>query len=731
MVEEKNLLVDIIEETSNYPYDLAILTTFEFSLAFFEDQIMRVLPKDTYLLIDAMKYKEELKKIKPSSKFLTLFKNKTILVNFQEGVFHSKLFLFFGENKNSSYILSANISKRGFTRNLELVSKFQEKNAIFEIFKELIGIVEKCSGKASDELLKRLSKFKKMELESLSSDINILTNESDTIMNQFLSKIKDKSFKELYISSPYLDNNPEDIIRNLNTIQVDKKFLIIQNKNEFTIDALKHYERAHYDFLLFNNIRFLHAKFLYLRNDEGGYLLNGSANLTKMAMLRTYKNGNCEICCFSEQPSDFFKTEYIRTLELKECIDIKELNFASKGAEDYEKDKTPLIQESYIENKRLTIEVYGDFQDCIIYVYNSEDELIKKIELKDCDIEENEKYHIIRYKHEFEKGLYKLILVKDSVESNPSYFFTEKSEYSHDDYIKQVFSENYKETNDIIIYDQALREYNEIVEHMLSTPGERLPSWAPKRKVTLKNIYALLLRGLKRIDEYFERIYNDELELKQNAIRIEDLIRWELEKILTLRRKDQDLKSKIDLLRKLNLTIVELAKIKDIDEIKDIIELNIEYWSLSSLLIYFSYIQNKKNDFLFRIGDIMRRYAPDLTKNADELYNLLVNKAKANFFPELIQKIKNDDYFNRDSIEIIRIIPDIINYLKTSSVDSTLKSPINLAEFNIIDNNTVKKEYRETGSTFCPVCEKFLLPGHIRFLSGILYCPGCRHYFNC
>lgn len=731
MVEEKNLLVDIIEETSNYQYNLAILTTFEFSLAFFEDQVMRALPEDTYLLIDATKYKEELKKVKPSSKYVNSFKNKIILVNFQEGVFHSKIFLFLGEDKKSSYLLSANMSKRGFTRNLELVSKFQDKNAIFEIFKELRGIVEKCSGKASEELLKRLSEFKKMELEPLSSDIKIFTNESDTIMNQFLSQIKGKKFKELYVSSPYLDNNPDDTIRNLDTIQVDKKFFIVQNKNEFTIDALKHYERVHYNFLLFNNIRFLHAKFLYLHNDKVGYLLNGSANLTKMAMRRTYKNGNCEICCFSEQPPDFFKTEYLRTLELNECTNIKELDFTSNGAKDHEKDKTPLIQESYMENKRLTIEVYGDFQDYIICVYNSENELVKTIELKDCDIEKNENYHIIRYKHEFKKGLYKLILIKDSLESNPSYFTTEKKEYSREDYIKQVLSEDRKETNNTILFDQALREYNEIVEHKSGTLGERLPLWKTKRRHSFNNIYKLLLRGLKRINEYFERIYNEELELKQNAFRIEKLIVWELEKILTLQRDDQDLKSKIDLLRKLNLTIVELEKIKDIDEIKEIIGLNLDYWNLSSLLVYFSYLENNKYDFFFRIGDIMGRYSPDLTKNTEELKHMLKNKTKKKFFPELIEKIEKDDYFSRDSIEIIRNIPDIINYLKSSGVDSVLKSPFALSEFNIIDNNTVKKEYRDTGSTFCPECEKFLLPGNIRFLPGILYCPGCNHYFNC
>ncbi|GAH56209.1 unnamed protein product, partial [marine sediment metagenome] len=146
--EEENLLLNIIEENSENNYNFLVLTTFEFSLTFFEDYLIKSLPKDTFLLIDAKKYNRKLNETQPSKKFLTFFQNKIIPINFQKGVFHPKLILFCGDNKFCSYISSANLTKRGYTRNIELVSKFQDEILAFEILEYIKKILENCKGSA-------------------------------------------------------------------------------------------------------------------------------------------------------------------------------------------------------------------------------------------------------------------------------------------------------------------------------------------------------------------------------------------------------------------------------------------------------------------------------------------------------------------------------------------------------------------------------------------------------
>lgn len=726
MDNEKNLLVDILEENYNYKYDIAILTSYEFSLSFFEDQLIRALPKDTYLLIDASGYKKALKTIRPSSKYLSLFKNRIILVNFQRGVFHSKIFLFAGKDKSLSYILSSNITKRGFTRNLELVSKFQDLQICLDVCKKIRTLIEKCSGKASEMLKTKILEIENNEFETLPFKSRIFTNESESIFNQFLSQIKGKNFEELYVCSPYLDKNPIKIIKILEKIQVKKKFFIIQNHNEFTIDTLRHFEDANYEFCLFNNIRFLHAKFLYLYNDKVGYLLSGSTNLTKMAMLKTYENGNCESCVLSEINPELFKDEYLKFLDLKECLTIENLDFVSNGEINYQKEKTPFIHESYIENNRLIIEVSGDIYDYVILIYNSQDELIKEIDLKDCIIKQNEKYTTIIFNYDFKTDNFKLFLKKDLLESNQSFFTNAKGSYSREEYIKELFSEDRREINITVLFEQAQREYHDIIEHRKVGHIDKLPIWKSLKKRRFYDIYKLLLKGLKKINEYFERIDNEGLEIKENTYRIEDLINWEIEKLLTIQKGTQDLSSKVDLLWKLNHMIADLEKIKHIEETKEIFRLNLDYWKLSALLMYLYYIQKQNTHFIFKIYSIMKISSPDILIDSEELVKLLQNKSKILFFPELLEKIENDNYFSKKSIDQIKEILVIINYLNSSD---DIQPPASLAKYNIKDDDDIKDNFRNKGSAFCPKCESFLRSRIMAFVR-VLFCKNCNEIYK-
>jgi len=729
MDNEKNLLLDIIEEISKYKYDLVIFTTFEFSLTFFENHLIRTLPKDTYLMIDASGYKKALQKVNPTSKYLNSLKNKRILVNFQPGVFHSKILLFCGKERFLSYILSANLTTRGYTRNLELISKFQERGIAIEIIQKLKGILKNCSGTASEELIKRLNVFESKKIDKFASEIKIFTNESVTIMNQFLSKVKNKKFKEIVICSPYLDNTPLDTIKNLENIQVEKKFFILQKRNSFTLKTLEYYKKAKYNFCLYKNIRTLHAKFIYLHDSSTGYLLSGSANLTKEAMLKIYKNGNCEICFLAKIPPNIFKTEYLKYLKLKKCTDISELDYETDGAKFDTKEKTPLILESYTKNNQLVIEIFGDFQDYIICIYNNQNKIIKEDKLTALRIENHGNYHTITIRCDFKGGIYRVYLKKDELVSNQSYFTTEKKGYSKEDYAGKVLSKDRRITNKDILYAQALWEYNGIIRHEQYGPIPRFPVWSSPPMRSFKDLYKLLLRGIKKINEYFDIIYDEELEIRENGIRIEELINWELEKILTLQENSEDIESKLEVLRKLNLAIADFYLIEELDEISELFKFNLEFWKLSAFFIYFVYLRKADIQFLFIIDDFRRHNSIIIKKSVNNLSNLLLNTSKRIFFPELIEKIQKDECFNKNSIESIKKIKKILDYLNDRGNGSKPVSPAILREFNIFTDDSVKEEFEYKKSAFCPICRSKLLQNKT-YAPALLFCNKCRRYYN-
>lgn len=729
MDNEKNLLLDIIEEISNYKYDLVILTTFEFSLPFFENHLIRRLPKDTYLIIDASGYNKTLQKVKPTSQYLNSLKNKRILVNFQSGIFHSKILLFCGKERFLSYILSANLTTQGYTRNLELVSKFQQGGIAFEIILKLKEILKRCSGTASEELIRRLNSLERKKIDKSTSEIKIFTNEFEPIMNQFLSQVKKKKFKEIIVCSPYLDINPLDTIKNLENIQVEKKSFILQKSNSFTYKTLEYYAKANYIFCLYKNIRTLHAKFIYLHDTNTGYLLSGSANLTKEAMLKIYKNGNCEICFFVEMHPDIFIKEYLKNLKLKKCTDIRLLNYETDRTKFEIKEKTPLILESYMKNNRLVIEVSGDLQDYIVCIYNNQNKLIKESRITAFLIENHGSYHTITIKHDFKGGLYKVYLKKDELVSNQSYFTTEKKSYSKEDYARDVLSEDRRITNIDILYAQALWEYNGIIRHEQYGPITRFPVWNSAPMKSSKDIYKLLLRGIKKINEYFDRIYDEELEIRENGLRIEELINWVLEKILTLQENNEDIESKLEVLWKLNFAIADLYFIEELDEIEELFKLNLEFWKISAFLIYYVYLRKTDIQFPFIIDDLRRRASINTKKSIDDLYNLLFSSSKRIFFPELLEKIQKDECFNKNSIDSIKKIKRILDYLNDRRNGFKSISPVFLKEFNIYTDDSVKEEFGYKKYAFCPVCTSKLLQNKT-YAPALLFCKRCMKYYN-
>ena len=733
MNEEKNLLQDIIEENSKNDYHFAVILTYQFKLRFFEDYLIRYLPKDIYLLIDENVYDDNVKKNPPSSKFLNQFKNKRIKINGSRGVFHPKLLLFYGEEKCCCYILSANLTKSGYTHNLELVSKFYDFDIILQVVQILRKILKNCKGTATRDLMKKLINFKKWEKEEMSTEHQIFSNESEPLISQFSDCIKNMKFKEFYVSSPYLDNNPQDIIDTLGRLKVEKRYFILQNNNYFTIEALKAFSVAKYDFLLFENVRFLHAKFLYLIGEESDYLLLGSANLTKQAMMKRFRQGNYELCALLKIPSDYFKESYLKFLELRDFENIHDLKYSTKEIAIPEYKNTPRIIETYIKNDKLTIEVFGDYKDYVIYIYNTQDELIKTLNIEECQIIEEDGFHKIIINFSFERDLYRIYLKKGDLTSKVSYFTTELKEFSIGNFSREIFGEDFQNINYPLLYKIAERQFYTIIGKITRLgPGTlRLPKLKQKYQRTLSDLFKLLQRGLKKIREYVENIISSDLEkesdnnLEENedSYIIEDLITWEFEIILSLPLSNDYIEIKIELLEDFLFTIRELKKIKEF------FNFNLKVWELLSLLIFYKnhiIMERRKNPV--KLYSVMKKALIKFEEKSEELHKQLLSNLKHKFNLGLIKKIENDDYIDYESIEILTMILEVFSSFESQGLSFSNQSWFSLEDSNEIDNSFIKEQYKNKNFAFCPDCDTLLQLKSVK-KTIFLYCPSCSHYY--
>lgn len=659
MNEEYSLLENIGEENSEKIYNFAIFTTFAFNLNFFENYVMTIkdLPKNTYLLVEQENYDNQIKENQPSNKFLNTFLNKIIKINLIKGVFHPKVILFYGEKGYCTYISSANITISGYTRNLELVSKFYEMGIANEVIKYLKVILENCEGTASNKLAKKLQTLRINETAEF-PNTTVLTNESEPIMTQFLKFIQDKTFNELYICSPYLDNNPTKVLESLDKIQVDNKLFILQTTNPFKIEVLEYFHNAEFQFKLYKNNRFLHAKFIYLHNDEEDYLLLGSANLSKQAMLKFYNEGNCEICVLLTIPSGEFKTNYLQFLQSLEYENTKDLNFEYKKREFAGKSKLPIIIESYIKDNKLNIELKGDYLGWVIYVFNSQNELVKQFSLSDCIIKEKEGYHKIIIKPELKNGIFRISLRKGSLESNISYFTTDIKDYIPH-YSKEIYGgKNNEDINIPLLFSSTEREYYEIIGKYGGIrkyhPIKLIPDWRLKVKTSLTSLYRLLNRGMNKISEYFEKIYYELLDPEEFIYKIEDLVNWCLKIILSLPLKDNKIKVNLDLLKKFILTIAELNRIKKY------FKLNLKIWKVIGLLIFirnYGQVYGKRSPIVF--FDLIKKCSISFKEKPKDLYDFIIDHFKREFSSELIKKIENEVYIDINLIKYLIIIQEL------------------------------------------------------------------------
>ena len=295
----------ILDEISNSRgYSIALLTTFNFEISYFERTILSALYdkgiKNIELFVDA----DELEKAVSESIDNNL--NKKYIANpiRINSAFHPKIVLLLGEEKAKLIVASANIKTSGYTLNNEIYNVFEyskDSQENLNLINDVISFFEILNGMSyyqDERIFNKINDLIYRHRRTDNNDIKLIQNLDLSVIDQLKEIIKEKVVS-IDIAVPYYDNellgykslseafdckNINLYLQNgLSTFPVDynKNNEIVESDNIYTYLKLKSNGKKN----------FYHGKVFRINTENKAYILYGSSNCTLSALSKTFHNG--------------------------------------------------------------------------------------------------------------------------------------------------------------------------------------------------------------------------------------------------------------------------------------------------------------------------------------------------------------------------------------------------------------------------------------------------------
>lgn len=301
-------ILDVFSNTKNY--DIALMTTFNFDVSFFERSILNRLyennVKKVSLFVDSYELNKALSEIKDTSI------GKKYIVNPIEmkEAFHPKVILFLGQASAKLVVASANITVSGYLRNGEIFNVFDYDDKHPENLKVInlaIRFFEQLNDRSFNQDKALFDEIKGLVYygkTSENSELYLLHNLDESILSQ-VEKIVD-NVTDIDVAVPYYDNyafalevlHMSFLEAKINLYLQHKKCKFpLDHKNDSFITSIFAFDKCN------DSSAFYHGKVFRFTTPNAIYFLYGSANCTKSALTKaTKENGNVE-CCVLEKGS--------------------------------------------------------------------------------------------------------------------------------------------------------------------------------------------------------------------------------------------------------------------------------------------------------------------------------------------------------------------------------------------------------------------------------------------
>ena len=295
----------ILDEISNSRgYSIALLTTFNFEISYFERTILSALYdkgiKNIELFVDA----DELEKAVSESIDNNL--NKKYIANpiRINSAFHPKIVLLLGEEKAKLIVASANIKTSGYTLNNEIYNVFEyskDSQENLNLINDVISFFERLNGMSyyqDKRIFNKINDLIYRHRRTDNNDIKLIQNLDLSVIYQLKEIIKEKVVS-IDIAVPYYDNELLGYKSLSEAFDCKNINLYLQNGlSTFPVDYNKNNEIVESDNIctylkLKSNGKknFYHGKVFRINTEKKAYILYGSSNCTLSALSKTFHNG--------------------------------------------------------------------------------------------------------------------------------------------------------------------------------------------------------------------------------------------------------------------------------------------------------------------------------------------------------------------------------------------------------------------------------------------------------
>ena len=338
---ENQRLLDEIKDSKGY--EIALLTTFNYDVGFFERSILFPLfengTRDISVFVDSKELNKGIAKVRTCD-----IGHKYMVYPIEmNGSFHPKVILLLGQNQAKLFVSSANLTQNGYSFNNEIYNTFiynNEHPENLKIINDAIGFfleLQDISFLKYDNLKSKVEKYIYYNKSSSNDELFLLHNLDKSILEQLISLTED--VKSISIFTPYYDNELVALKELKNAYPNARISVYLQkNKSKFPIklnstkiSKIKGFNKV------CNNSHFYHGKVIILKGNQHSYVLYGSANCTQSALLKTKKSGGNIECDVLEVGSinefEAFKQQF------EECssdeLNCEQLEFSSEWSSNF------------------------------------------------------------------------------------------------------------------------------------------------------------------------------------------------------------------------------------------------------------------------------------------------------------------------------------------------------------------------------------------------------------
>ena len=328
-------------------WEHAIIFTYSLDVPFFENALWSQFAPDCrnkIILVDGLSYQEECARC--AHRDLVRYINQRYVV---DGIFgprtaHAKIILLTNSENGRLLVGSGNLTIPGYSSGGEIFTQYDYSANSPQALAAFISIKQLLEDLASNDYVgltakRHIQHFLDSTPWIFRAPINdwwpVRHNLNASFLLQLQQFIENQPIEELWVLSPFYDEKAIALEQILNTLQPLNVILLMQAGHtsanalslQKVLDRFTGRWRIH-PFSKYTDNTYIHAKSYILKMHNSAVCLQGSPNLSQVALLFTPPNGNIEVANLLKGPRNAFDS-LIDALNIKaEITDLAELNLS-------------------------------------------------------------------------------------------------------------------------------------------------------------------------------------------------------------------------------------------------------------------------------------------------------------------------------------------------------------------------------------------------------------------